>query len=437
MANDVLTADFYNNENKIPDSDQGHDKTCRNCNGEGHFARECLKPCKPRAGMACFNCGRNGMQILLYSAFLLSLSSHTKAECPKPRVFQGPCRICNQEGHPAAECPDRPPDVCRNCQQEGHKTSNCTGNRKFDLNHIPDMLPEQAWELLRKASNDRVLEDFREGLKIYSKAVPNATFADIEVKMRAESFNIYLIAMERQKSDCIILINLQGKLNCTYVQTFVNWPPSIEENIERLNDAGLPYDRQIPKCSNCGEKGNGSRSCKEERVVIERVEVKRPRVDKFACRNCESSEHKVFECPNPRSAEEIECKRCDELGHFAKDCPQASAPRACRNCESEDHIARDCDLPRDASTVTYRKCDEVGHFSRDCLKKKDWSKVRWNSCGEWGHTFKRCPQADFAGNTSSASYNVQDESPANNGGWGSEARAMDGNICSGFAGSWP
>ncbi|CBF74632.1 hypothetical protein AN4133.2 [Aspergillus nidulans FGSC A4] len=224
----------------------------------------------------------NGFLVTIMSGFLLSLSNHTKAECHKPRVFKGSCRICNQEGHPAAECPDRPPDVCRTVNK---RTSNCTENRKFGLNRIPDMLPERAWELLRKASYDRDLEGFREGLKIYSKAVPNATFADIEEKMRAESFNIYLIAMERQTSDCISLISLQGKLNCTYiVGLFYSprpqranlrecWPPSVEENIERLRDASLPYERQIPKCSNCGEMGHSSRSCKEERVVIERVEV--------------------------------------------------------------------------------------------------------------------------------------------------------------------
>lgn len=60
------------------------------------------------------------------------------------------------------------------------------------------------------------------------------------------------------------LINLQGKLNCKYVVGFYfshkpqratlreRWPPSVEENLTRLEDAGLPYDRQIPKCSNCG-----------------------------------------------------------------------------------------------------------------------------------------------------------------------------------------
>jgi hypothetical protein len=90
----------------------------------------------------------------------------------------------------------------------------CKENRKFDLNHIADKLPEEAWALMKKASTERDLEDFREvrfplpvplaslslltlgqALKIYTKAVPDASFVDIEEKMRQESFNIYLIAL--------------------------------------------------------------------------------------------------------------------------------------------------------------------------------------------------------------------------------------------------
>jgi hypothetical protein len=96
----------------------------------------------------------------------------------------------------------------------GHQTMECKENRKFDLNHIADKLPEEAWALMKKASIERDLEDFREvrfplpvplaslssltlgqALKIYTKAVPDASFVDIEEKMRQESFNIYLIAL--------------------------------------------------------------------------------------------------------------------------------------------------------------------------------------------------------------------------------------------------
>lgn len=59
------------------------------------------------------------------------------------------------------------------------------------------------------------------------------------------------------------LINLQGKLDCTYVVGFftspkalrnnlrIRWPESPEANLERLEDAGQAYDRHIPKCRNC------------------------------------------------------------------------------------------------------------------------------------------------------------------------------------------
>lgn len=46
--------------------------------------------------------------------------------------------------------------------REGHKTMDCKENRRFDLNHIPDKLPEEAWAILKKASDERDLEDFRE-----------------------------------------------------------------------------------------------------------------------------------------------------------------------------------------------------------------------------------------------------------------------------------
>lgn len=37
------------------------------------------------------------------------------------------------------------------------------------------------------------------------------------------------------------------------------WPSSPEENIERLKDAGLPFERGVPKCGRCG--GRSSPPC--------------------------------------------------------------------------------------------------------------------------------------------------------------------------------
>ncbi|OJJ49286.1 hypothetical protein ASPZODRAFT_61410, partial [Penicilliopsis zonata CBS 506.65] len=245
-------------------------------------------------------------------------NSHTKAECTKPRVFKGPCRICNQEGHPAVDCPERPPDVCKNCRTEGHKTIDCKQNRKFDLNNIPDKLPEEAWTIIRKASNERDLADFREGVKVYSKAAPLATFLDMEKKLREDNLKFYIVALEKNPEDTFSLIDLQGKLDCKYVVGYYfspkpqranlreRWPASTEENMERLQNAGIPYDRQIPKCSNCNEMGHTMRFCKEERASdYERVEIK--------CVNCSEVGHRVRDCTQPRRAGNFTCRNCGHV----------------------------------------------------------------------------------------------------------------------------
>ncbi|KUM62668.1 hypothetical protein ACN42_g4451 [Penicillium freii] len=239
--------------------------------------------------------------------------------------------------------------------------------------------------------------------------------------MREDDFNIYIIAMEAEVDDVISLIDLQGVLDREFVIGFFfspkasrghlrdRWPAGAEENLERMNNAGVPYERKVPKCLNCGELGHISRSCKEERTENERVEIRcsncdgvghrvrdcrQQRKNKHACRNCGSVEHIASDCPEPRSAGDVECRKCNETGHFAKDCPNVAdrGPRTCRNCGSEDHIARDCDQPRNLATVTCRNCEKTGHYSRDCDQPKDWSKVQCKNCGEMGHTVVRCRQ---------------------------------------------
>lgn len=156
--------------------------------------------------------------------------------------------------------------------------------------------------------------------------------------------------------------------------------------------------------------GHGSRACKQERVIPERVEVKcvncsevghrardctqeRPRSNKFACRNCGSPDHKAADCTEPPNLDNVECRRCNEKGHFAKDCPSASKfVKTCRKCGAEDHLSRDCDQEQNMDLITCNNCDETGHYSRDCPKPRDWSRVKCTNCGEMGHTFRRCPQ---------------------------------------------
>lgn len=66
--------------------------------------------------------------------------------------------------------------------------------------------------------------------------------------------------------DTHTLVNLAGKRDCKFqVGYFLKkaprtamlaplWPKSDAENLERLKNAGVPYERGIPKCLRC--KGN-------------------------------------------------------------------------------------------------------------------------------------------------------------------------------------
>ncbi|KAI9728260.1 MAG: hypothetical protein M1834_007753 [Cirrosporium novae-zelandiae] len=414
--------------------EKSDDGNCRRCGEQGHFARECPKP----RGIKCYNCGEEG---------------HGKSECSKQRVFTGECRICNETGHPAKECPQRPPEICRNCGEEGHFAKDCENNRKRSDDSVPIMEPDAAWEMVKKADEEKELSDFKDAIKIYTKAVPETTWSQLEAAFRDNGFNTYLIAKTQEIGDTRVLVDLQGKLGCKYAVGFYYspnprraafkeaWPESPGVNIQRLEDAGLPEDRKVPKCGNCGEMGHTSRGCPEERTEVEHTVVKcvncselghrardcpeeRKSKKQHLCRNCNQPGHKASDCTEPRSAEGVECKHCGEMGHFVKDCPKRE-PKTCRNCGQEGHMVKECTEPRNPANSKCRNCDEVGHFTRDCPKKKDWSRVKCNNCGEMGHTIKRCKKPvdaeDNQENTGSFDNVVEVEIPAAQGGWDSTA----------------
>ena len=62
------------------------------------------------------------------------------------------------------------------------------------------------------------------------------------------------------------LMDLHGKLDRKYQVQYnftdkpkrgtskLGWPSSAEENLERLKNAGIPVERRMSKCGNCGGK---------------------------------------------------------------------------------------------------------------------------------------------------------------------------------------
>ena len=154
---------------------------------------------------------------------------------------------------------------------------------------------------MKAASDEKDLDDFRVAFKKYIKATPDCTYPQLEMAFRGQRFNIYLIALEKELAATFTNMDLQGNLDKKYTVSFRLspkhqrpkekdlWPETPEENLARLQDAGEPVDRGIPKCSNCEQLGHISKSCPEEKVEnADRAQVK--------CYNCEEVGHRVRDC---------------------------------------------------------------------------------------------------------------------------------------------
>ncbi|KAI1845119.1 hypothetical protein JX266_008666 [Neoarthrinium moseri] len=390
---------------------------CFNCGEEGHMKADCPKP----RVMRCRHCNAEG---------------HTMARCPdpscppqEPREFTGECRVCGKEGHRAADCPDKPPMICRNCEEEGHAASDCKNPRKINRDNVAEVSAEDAWAKITQGAQDKDMDDVKEGILEYCKALPELTYYELESAFRNLNIGVYIIAVEKpQMIGALTNMDLQGNLNKKYQVTYrfqsgparareaQYFPKGTAENLERLNDAGEPVNSGLLKCNNCDEYGHTSKSCPSDRVEKERVVVKcyncgpTPRVDKFACKNCGQPGHKAQECPEPPNPANVDCRKCGEKGHFSRDCPQGGGGGgACHNCGQEGHRAKECSEPK---KLICRNCDEEGHSSRECPKPRDYSRVKCSNCGEMGHTKVRCkqaipnPDADEVGMNTGASFDA-------------------------------
>ena len=154
---------------------------------------------------------------------------------------------------------------------------------------------------MRMASEERDLDDFKEALQKYLKATPDATYVQLETAFRIQNFSFYYIALEKDIQETFSNMDLQGNLGKKYSVSLRKspkhqrpkekeiWPSSTEENMARLEDAGEPVDRGIPKCRNCDTFGHTAKTCSEEKQErTDQAEVK--------CYNCEEVGHRIRDC---------------------------------------------------------------------------------------------------------------------------------------------
>jgi hypothetical protein len=162
----------------------------------------------------------------------------------------------------------------------GHKLAQCENARALDFSGVEEKTAEEAWNAIQAADKEQDLEDLRDvrffthayhmlimqAIKVYVKAVPPVTYKELERSFRTNNMESHIIAYEQEVTDTFTLMDLQGNLDRKYTVGFFfsdkpqrakmqqGWPETPEENMTRLENAGVPVDRKVPKCSNCESK---------------------------------------------------------------------------------------------------------------------------------------------------------------------------------------
>lgn len=214
---------------------------------------------------------------------------------------------------------------------------------------MPELESEEAWRKLIDAAKEKDLDKFRLSLRAYARSIIDVfDLAAVEQALREDGLEVYLIGLKQVLEPNQTIVDIVGNPGREFVLSVQlsakprrkalkdNWPENQEENLARLKSAGYVQDRGVPLCSNCNELGHIKKHCKQEIIAKEKV------------------------------APDIQCVYCQEIGHRARDCPKERVSlTACKNCKQEGHNAKDCPEPKSAENVTCRKCDKMGHFSRD------------------------------------------------------------------------
>jgi cellular nucleic acid-binding protein len=185
---------------------------------------------------------------------------------------------------------------------------------------------------------------------------------------------------------------------------------TIVEIFEHFNATKVEEDEESTKKRKHSESSEDSEEDEEETTVVE----KKTKLDlsTIKCRKCNELGHMSRECPENnktvdftadqnyvggtnQDASEVECFTCKKIGHFNRDCPDKFSDMNCYNCGKTGHLSRDC--PDKAAGMQCYNCQKTGHMSRECTEAAGAnSKMLCYNCQTTGHMARDCTRPTVA-----------------------------------------
>ena len=179
----------------------------------------------------------------------------------------------------------------------------CENARKVNRDDVADVSPEDAWAKIKKAANERDIDDAKEGIQEYIKALNGElTLRELQQGLMNADIKLFLIGIERPLLGTFTNMDFQGNTGKKYSVSYrfsdrpqrpkekENWPESHAEILARLDDAGEVVDSGMRRCNNCSEIGHRSKECPEEKVDKSDLQPK------VTCFNCKEDGHRTRDC---------------------------------------------------------------------------------------------------------------------------------------------